>query len=50
VQETKDAVAAAAAAAQGGEVAAAIAAAAAMPGAKRTTPCPTCKAPVPVMT
>ncbi|KAG2482299.1 hypothetical protein HYH03_018763 [Edaphochlamys debaryana] len=42
--------AAAAAAARGGEVAAAIASAAASPGAKRTTTCPTCKAPVPVMT
>ncbi|GLC36998.1 hypothetical protein PLESTB_000170200 [Pleodorina starrii] len=40
---------AAAAAAKGGEEAAAVAAAAASPGAKRTTVCPTCKAPVPVM-
>ncbi|GFR52094.1 hypothetical protein Agub_g14604, partial [Astrephomene gubernaculifera] len=39
-----------AAATQGGEEAAAVAAAAASPGVKRTTTCPTCKAPVPVMT
>ncbi|KAG2427924.1 hypothetical protein HXX76_011911 [Chlamydomonas incerta] len=44
------AAAAAEAAAKGGEEAAAMAAVAASPGAKRTTTCPTCKAPVPVMT
>ncbi|KAG2449998.1 hypothetical protein HYH02_000102 [Chlamydomonas schloesseri] len=50
-KESTAAVAAAAeAAAKGGEEAAAIAAVAASPGAKRTTTCPTCKAPVPVMT
>ncbi|PNH06734.1 hypothetical protein TSOC_006874, partial [Tetrabaena socialis] len=48
--ESAGAVAEAAGAAAGGEVAVAQAEAAASPGAKRTTTCPTCKAPVPVMT
>ncbi len=50
-ESTNDGAAAAAAAAvaRGGEEAAVVAAAAASPGAKRTTVCPTCKAPVPVM-